>query len=372
MTGIDLVEEMIRIAAGEKLRHSQSSIKEKSHGWAMEARLYAENPQKGFMPSTGRLAWFRPPRDMLGDFRLDSGVGEGDVISMFYDPMIAKLITHGANRDEAAQKMSRVLDGFRLSGVENNLLFLNAIVNHKDFLAGRIDTGFIAKTWPDGFKGADLDEKGQKICLAAALYIYESEYRRAVQLTGSRLPLIRDDRLLVCLNDGHQRHVFEPEFFYQDDVLHIKEGSETFAVSSSDWHPGAMIWAGCVGKEKAVLQVQREDSTMRFFYKGATVSVFVGTHDAERITARLPERKDSIVAADLFCPMPGQVTEIHVKEGELVHAGQALLTIEAMKMENTLCAENDVIIKKILCKKGQSLGFDDLVMEFEKPAEKKV
>ena len=362
VNGLDLVEEMIRIASGEKLRCTQESIKEKRKGWAMEARLYAENPQKGFMPSTGRLSWFRPPK---GDFRLDTGVREGDAISMFYDPMIAKLITHAATRDEAAKKMSDVLDGFRLSGIDHNLLFLNAIFNDEDFLAGDINTGFIDKTWPNGFKGAKLNEKGQKICLAVALDIYLKNYHRAGRLSGGHLRPHQGDELSVCLDDGHQSIGFAPKFSYQGDDLYI----DGLAVKNRDWRFGAKIWTGHVGDDRVTFQFERMASGFRLFYKGAAVRAHVRTHAAQQIAALLPQREDTALDTELLCPMPGQVMEVHVEEGEAVGVGQALVTIEAMKMENILRAESDVVVKKIFCQSGQSLGCDDLVMTFDLPVQ---
>ncbi len=364
VSGLDLVEEMIRIAAGEKLRYSQQDIQARRRGWAMEARLYAENPQKGFMPSTGRLSWFRPPE---GDFRLDTGVREGDAISMFYDPMIAKLITYAATRGEAAQKMSVVLDGFQLSGIDHNLLFLNAIFNHKDFLAGDMDTGFIAKTWPDGFKGAELDDKSRKICLAAALDIYLKEYQRAGQLTGGHLPRPQRDELAVCLDDGHQSIILTPEFFYQGDNLHIDESGRTYFIKNSTWRFGDKIWTGEVDGARATLQIERIASGLRLCHQGASVRVYVRPRAAQKIAARLPQREDKALATELLCPMPGQVIALHVKAGDFVSVGQALATVEAMKMENILRAENDVVVKQIVCQPGQSLSCDDLVMTFELP-----
>ncbi len=384
VTGLDLVEEMIRIAAGEPLRHEQSDVKianadmrgssngRRKYNHAMEARLYAENPQKGFMPSTGRLSWFRPPDSDSCDveFRLDTGVEEGDSISVFYDPMIAKLITYGDSRQETVKKMSDVLNRFQLSGIDHNLLFLNAIFNHADFLAGDIDTGFIAKTWPDGFKSAALDQGSQKIFLSAALDIHLKNHRRAGQLTGGHLSPYHGDSLAVYLDDSHQAVTLLPEFSDHSDHWHIKEGSEEWAVKKVNWRFGARVWTAKVAGEHVALQMEPIAGGYRLFYNGAAVNVYVRTRAAQQIAALLPQREEGALDTELLCPMPGQITEIHVKEGELVSVGQPLATIEAMKMENILRAENDVVIKKILCQAGQSLSCDDLVMTFDRPPEK--
>ncbi len=368
ITGLDLVEEMILIAAGEKLRYQQADIKIK--GWAFESRLYSEDPENEFMPSTGRLSWFRPHEMVETDpnIRLDSGVEEGDSISMFYDPMIAKLITYGDNRKEAINKMVRVLDSFRLEGVRHNLQFLSAIFNHPRFIDGDIDTGFIAQEWRDGFKGAHLSERGYKICYSVGLFIYQKYRQRARAIPGgARVPSIFPrTRLIARVDDGHQMKLFDVDYnWLNDSELHIKQDDLDFSVVSSSWRSGDKFWQGSVDGKEIILQIQRTAGGLQLFYHGARVNIHLRTKSADGIASQLPDRQDVSDDTELLCPMPGQITLVYVKEGDVVGKGQPLLIIEAMKMENILRAENQVKVKKILCQAGQNVGFEDLLMEFE-------
>lgn len=369
ITGLDLVEEMILIADGEKLRHQQDDIKLK--GWAMEARIYSEDPENEFMPSTGRLSWFRSPEllDMNNGFRLDSGVLEGHDISMFYDPMIAKLIAYGKNRNDAIEKLSKALDSFRIEGVRHNLQFLSAILNHPKFIAGDIDTGFIVKEWPNSFNGAHLDDYGHKICLGIGLFVYEKYRERAWEISADikEIPLMYDETsLIVRVDDGHQVNLFEAQYEWQGKKqLNVSWQGQNFTVSSDNWKSGDKFWQGQIDGKEIVLRLQRTAGGVHLFYHGAKVLVHMRTKSAEKIASQLPRLEESVDDTELLCPMPGQITNIHVKEGDVVGKGQALLTIEAMKMENILRAENLVTVKNILCSVGQNAGFEDLLMEFE-------
>lgn len=368
ITGLDLVEEMIRVASGEKLRYQQSDIKVK--GWAMESRLYSEDPENEFMPSIGRLSWFRPPASVQTDpnVRLDTGVGEGDAISMFYDPMIAKLVTYGKDRAEAGEKMIEALDGFRIEGVRHNLQFLSAIVNHPRFISGDINTSFIAKEWPDGFQGAALDAEGCKICYAIGLFVYHKYLQRANNITdGKPIPSIFSKTMLVAqVNDGFEVRHFETEHnWLSDKELRFQNNGDSFSVISDSWRSGHKFWHGSVDGRELTIRIQRTPAGIQLFYKGARVMVLLRTQSATAIAAQVPERKETTNDTELLCPMPGQIIALAVKEGDLVGKGQPLLIIEAMKMENTLRAENQVLIKKILCEPGQNVGFEDLLMEFE-------
>ena len=367
ITGLDLVEEMILIASGEKLRHQQADIKIK--GWAMESRIYSEDPENEFMPSTGRLSWFRPHKIVQTDphVRLDSGVEEGDSISMFYDPMIAKLITYGDERKMAIKKMVQVLDSFRIEGVRHNLQFLSAICNHPKFIAGDIDTGFIAKEWSDGFKGAHLSERGYKTCCAVGLFVYQKYRQRARSIADNRIPLIMPKTgLVVRVNDGFEAKLFDIDYNWKSDKeLDITYNGDRFSVISDDWLSGDKFWEGTVDGRDIILQIQRTAGGLNLFYHGAKVKIHLRTQSAEAIATQLPERQNVVDDTELLCPMPGQITMLHAKEGDVIGKGQPLLTVEAMKMENILRAENQVTIKKILCDVGQNVGFEDLLMEFE-------
>ena len=365
--GVDLVEEMIRIAYGEKLRYQQSDIQSK--GWAMESRLYAEDPKRNFLPSIGRLSWFRPPnpQNIAADYRLDSGVEEGDDIPIFYDPMIAKLITYADNREDAITKMSAVLECFRIEGIGNNLAFLNAIFNHPDFIKGDIDTGFIARFWPDGFAGVDFTLLQKQICAGVALFIHLKEKERAFHMSGARL-LPEESDPLIRLENQKKSDIFEPIFSW-GNLSHTRLDIENIAKSTlhiqSDWQYGQKIWIGTVNEQNVMMQIEKTPKAISLFYKGGQAQAMIRRKEIDDMTSLLPEREDFNIDTELLCPMPGQVTQIHVKEGDEVVAGTPLLTIEAMKMENILRAENDVIVKKINCEQGQNLGFEYLVMEFE-------
>ncbi|MBM3570230.1 MAG: acetyl/propionyl/methylcrotonyl-CoA carboxylase subunit alpha [Alphaproteobacteria bacterium] len=350
ITGLDIVEWMIRIAAGEKLSLRQQDLKRE--GWAMEARVYAEDPRRGFLPSIGRLTRFRPPKEEHG-IRLDTGVFEGAEISMYYDPMIAKLVAHGANRADAIARLGEALDEFVVRGISHNVSFLRAVLAHPRFASGAISTGFIAEEYPDGYK-ADVLEDGAKRrlgALAAALMAMRRGRERgtaptrefAVDLPGaswSAKVAKRDGALAVTL-DGRASLV------------------------ETAWRPGQPLAVAKVDGREMAVQVEPLSEGFRMAHGGFEATVSVRSRRAAELAARMPEKKAADGSRMLLSPMPGLVVSIDVKPGESVSAGQKLCVLDAMKMENVLQSPRDGKIAKIHAKKGDSLAVDQPILEFE-------
>jgi propionyl-CoA carboxylase alpha chain len=364
ITGIDLVEQMIRVAAGEPLPFRQEDIR--LDGWAIENRLYAEDPYRNFLPSIGRLTRYRPPAeraDANGAVRNDTGVFEGGEISMFYDPMIAKLCTWAPTRAEAIAGMRSALDAFEVEGIGHNLPFLSAVMDHPRFVEGAMTTAFIAEEWPEGFAGVTLPDRAlRRVAAAAAAMFRVAEIRRArlsgrmdnherkvgsdwiVSLQGASLPVtIAADRAGadVRLADG--------------EVLRV----------TSDWVPGQTLARLMVGGQPLVLKVDKITQGFRIRTRGADLKVHVRTPRQAELAALMPVKAPPDTSRFLLCPMPGQVVKISVAEGDEVQEGQALATVEAMKMENILRAERKGVVSRIAAAAGQSLKVDDIIMEFE-------
>ncbi len=369
ITGIDLVEQMIRVAAGEKLSLKQSDIR--INGWAIESRIYAEDPYRNFLPSTGRLVRYRPPAEGVErghTVRNDTGVYEGGEISIYYDPMIAKLCTHGPDRESAIDHMSVALDKFRIEGIQHNIPFLGAIMEHPRFRSGNITTGFIAEEYPEGFHGVELAE-ARKIKLAAiAVFMNKVHADRAVRISGqlSNRPRKLPGEWIVAIGDWAERATAQTtetgvsvSFLDETDKLvgmHLVE---------SDWVPGQPVFEGEVDGEPIVVQLDRAKLGYQFRYRGASAHVAVRTPIAHRLNLLMPEKVPADTSKYLLCPMPGLVKSIAVEVGQEVKAGETLAVVEAMKMENILRAERDGIVAAIEAKPGDSLAVDAVIMEFE-------
>ena len=365
ITGIDLVEEMIRVAAGEKLKLSQDDVK--LNGWAIESRLYAEDPYRNFLPSIGRLTRYRPPEEGAQDdgtiIRNDTGVFEGGEISMYYDPMIAKLCTWAPTRDKAVAAMSQALDDFEVEGIGHNLPFLSAVMEHPRFREGRLTTAFIAEEWPEGFAGVQPDAEASRVLTAVAAFINFRSQRRAVLISGT---LANHARKV-----GHEWVVsFAGQWIpvtIKDDasrtVVSFEDG-ETLAVTS-DWLPGRTHAHFLVNGRRIGVKVQAVNSAFRLRWRGIDEKVHVRTPRVAELARLMPVKLPPDTSKMLLCPMPGVITSIAVKEGDEVQEGQALATVEAMKMENVLRAERRGIVKKIAVEPGASLAVDELIMEFE-------
>jgi propionyl-CoA carboxylase alpha chain len=371
VTGIDLVEEMIRVAAGEPLRLKQSDVK--LAGWAVESRIYAEDPTRNFLPSTGRLVTYRPPPE--GErggaaVRNDTGVTEGGEISIYYDPMIAKLVTHAATREAAIAAQSRALDAFAIEGVRHNIPFLSALMAHPRWREGRLSTGFIAEEFSDGFKPVQPQgEIGQRLAAVAAAIDHRLNARKRRISGQMRDPgFVRFERERVVLL-GSDRHAFVLEEEDDKVVLRFGDGEHGRVPVASDWRPGEPVWTGTVGAGAAgnvpiAVQVRPLLNGVMLSHAGAAVAARVYTRREAELAALMPEKTAAGAGKQLLCPMPGLVKAILVKAGQEVKAGEPLAIVEAMKMENVLRAERDVSVAKVMAREGDSLAVDAVILEF--------
>jgi propionyl-CoA carboxylase alpha chain len=365
VTGIDLVEQMIRVAAGEKLSLRQADVK--LNGWAVESRIYAEDPYRNFMPSTGRLVKYRPPREQVKDgvtLRNDTGVFEGGEISIWYDPMIAKLCTHAPTRAEAIAAMAQGLDSFYIDGIQHNVPFVTAIMGNPRWREGALSTGFIAEEFPDGFKGNPVTPELADRLTTIACVIDHVENRRKRKISGQMSGRPVNFSRKRCIRLGKIWHdvevVHETERLIQ--ILHPGERGERAIVSP--WTPGMPVWHGVIDGEEISVQVRRISNGYRLSHRGVTVDAHVYTLREAELVLLMPEKVAPDTSKKLLCPMPGLVVALHVGEGAEVKAGDALAVVEAMKMENILRAERDGVVKKINARPGDSLSVDAVIMEF--------
>lgn len=361
ITGVDLVEQMIRVAYGEKLALSQDDIK--LNGWAMESRLYAEDPYRNFLPSIGRLTRYRPPQEVEGRVRNDTGVFEGGEISMYYDPMIAKLCTWGETRAEAIEGMRLALDGFEVEGIGHNLPFCAAVMDHPKFTSGEMTTAFIEEEFPDGFQGVALgSDQLARIASAAAAMHRVAEIRRG-RISGTmdnhRRKVGRD--WVVTLQDTR----FEVEIDADKTGATVKHADGTTHRVASDWTPGDALARLEIDETPLVLKVDKITGGFRIRSRGADLAVHVRTPRQAELATLMPEKLPPDTSKLLLCPMPGLIVKLEVAEGDEVQEGQALCTVEAMKMENILRAEHRGVVSKINADVGDNLAVDDAIMEFE-------
>ncbi len=373
ITGIDLVEQMIRVAAGEKLSISQKDVK--LNGWAIETRIYAEDPYRGFLPSTGRLVRYQPPEELTTSdgitVRNDTGVYEGGEISIYYDPMIAKLCTHAATREKAVEAMSVALDSFHIEGIQHNIPFLGAIMEHERFRSGNLTTGFIAEEFPDGFEGVPVTPERADQLVLVATFMNEIHALRAIQISDQlpNRPRTVPEEWIVALDREYAISVrTEPDDDWLIVILLDDDGNERSRHSvSSDWRPGDAIFDGIVDGEPLTVLVERAVGLQGYNlnYRGSTINAAVRTHNAHQLVQFMPEKVAPDTSQFLLCPMPGLVVSINVEVGEEVKVGQALAVVEAMKMENILRAERDGIIAKVEAAAGDSLQVDQVIIEFE-------
>ena len=366
ITGVDLVEQMIRVAAGEKLAFGQDEVK--IDGWAIENRVYAEDPYRGFLPSTGRLVRYNPPVDGWEDdgaangrrgiagVRVDDGVYEGGEVSMFYDPMIAKLITWAPTRDEAADLQIEALDKFEIEGLGHNIDFVSAIMQHPRFRSGELTTGFIAEEYPDGFTGAAASDETLRHLAAIAGFVATARTDRARQI------------------DGQLDGALEPPYDWA-----VKIGGQTFAVSLEDevlvdgeaidmgisYTPGdRLIEAHAEGRNYGV-KIEPLRTGLKMTTHGRIHKAEVLPAGIAHLARHMLEKVPPDLSKFLICPMPGLLVALHVAEGDKVEAGQPLAVVEAMKMENILRAEKSATIRKINAKAGESLAVDAVILELE-------
>ncbi len=364
ITGIDLVEQMIRVAAGEKLSFGQADVG--INGWAIESRLYAEDPYRNFLPSIGRLTRYRPPAEVAGKdlaVRNDTGVYEGGEISMYYDPMIAKLCTWAPTRGAAIEAMRVALDTFEVEGIGHNLPFLSAVMDHDRFVSGEMTTAFIAEEYPEGFEGVTLDEPALRRVAASAAAMHRVAEIRRTRVSGRM--------------DNHERKVG------RDWVVSV--GGNTYPVSidaepgastvsfadggvhrvEGDWVPGMSLASMRVDGAPLVMKVGKISGGFRLRTRGAEIKATVRTPRVAELAALMPEKLPPDTSRLLLCPMPGLIVKINVAVGDEVQEGQALCTVEAMKMENILRAEKKGVVAKVNASAGDSLGVDEVILEFE-------
>jgi propionyl-CoA carboxylase alpha chain len=363
VTGIDLVEQMIRVAAGERLQLRQEDVR--LDGWAIESRLYAEDPYRNFLPSIGRLTRYRPPEEERTETRVvrnDTGVFEGGEISMFYDPMIAKLCTWGPDREAALEAMRTALDTFEVEGIGHNLPFLAAVMDHPRFAAGDMTTGFIAEEYPEGFAGVEPDEATLRRLAALAAHMHVVGERRAAAISGAMRNHAREPEAdwVVALGGRHWAVRVSPTaggsaVAFADQTLRVE----------SDWRPGEPLVRAQVDRTALHVKASRAAAGFRLRHRGADLRAQVLTARQATLAARLPEKEPPDTAKLLLCPMPGLVVRIDVAVGDEVFDGQPLCMVEAMKMENVLRAERKGVVAKIHATPGQSMAVDDVIMEFE-------
>ncbi len=360
ITGLDLVELMIRIAAGEKLPLSQDEIR--AEGWALECRINAEDPFRGFLPSTGRLIRFLPPEPVDAMVRVDTGVTEGDEISVHYDSMIAKLITHARSRAGAIARMHDALNAFVIRGISSNIAFQAALARHPRFMAGDFHTGFIAEEFPKGFHPSTLIHQDPLLLAAAAAYARRRYIDRAVRTTGK---LEGHERRVgsdwVVLMQGRQFHLAINLVHGGCDIVY--EG-KTHALRST-WKLGDVLLRGSWDGEKVCLQVERMGLRYRVFHWGTQADAIVMTGRAAELLALMPAKPPPDLSKFLVSPMPGLLTEVGAKVGQEVRSGEKLAVIEAMKMQNILKAENDCEVAEVMAKPGDSLSVDQPIMRFK-------
>jgi propionyl-CoA carboxylase alpha subunit len=369
ITGVDLVEQMIRVAAGEELPFKQSDVK--INGWAVESRVYAEDPFRNFLPSIGRLVRYRPPAEGTSDgiaVRNDTGVFEGGEISMFYDPMIAKLVTHAPNRKAAIAAQADALDAFYIDGIQHNIPFLSALMQHPRWQEGALSTGLIAEEYPDGFSSRTAAGWELEVVASVAAVIdhLNNLRRREIthQMSGERvsfakLRVVRVKDATVGLEvSGPEEGPFEIKL-----VSGVEDVGRKLEIDSA-WLPGDPVWTGVVGDRHVAVQVRPIVNGVNLAFRGIQVPVYVYTEREAALAALMPEKAAADTSKFLLCPMPGLVKAIHVEEGQEVQAGDALAVVEAMKMENILRAERNGSVKKVNAKPGDSLAVDEVILEF--------
>ncbi|WP_408598284.1 acetyl-CoA carboxylase biotin carboxylase subunit [Limnohabitans sp.] len=380
ITGLDLVELMIRVAAGEKLPITQADVKR--NGWAIECRINAEDPFRNFLPSTGRLVRFQTPAqtmfqgntDHLFGVRVDTGVQDGGEIPMFYDSMIAKLIVHGKDRNEAIAKMREALNGFVIRGISSNIPFQAALLAHPKFVSGDFNTGFIAEQYAHGFRAEDVPHDDPDFLVALAAFVRRKSRERAANLSG-QLPgydvKIGQDYTVVVLGaQGHNSHkpVHVDEFRGQSGLANIQVGDKTYAIESHSRLNDVRI-SGTVNGQPFTAQVERgtvkNPLVLQVQHNGTRIDALVMSPRMAELHQLMPYKAPPDLSRFVLSPMPGLLVDVPVKPGQKVQAGERVAVIEAMKMENVLFATQDGVVKSVVASKGESLTVDQMIVEFE-------
>jgi len=359
ITGQDLVELMIRIAAGEKLKIKQKDVK--LNGWALETRVYSEDPLRNFMPSIGRLVRYQAP-ESSDNVRVDTGIEEGSEVSMFYDPMIAKLITYGDDRAQAIEYMNDALDAYYIRGVAHNISFLNALIAHPRFVEGRLTTHFIAEEFPDGFHASDVQHDEPDIPIAMAAATHRAFMDRAAKLDG-QLPShereVGADFVVIVDREHHPALVVPVEGGYE-----VTLGKSIYRIIS-DWRIGMILINAEVNSRPVCFQLDRVGLRYRLSHRGTQIDALVTAPRAAELSRYMLEKVPPDLSKFLLSPMPGLLVRLSAGEGDEVEAGAELAVVEAMKMENSLRATEDVKISKVLVQQNESLVVDQPILEFE-------
>ncbi|MDB2414945.1 acetyl/propionyl/methylcrotonyl-CoA carboxylase subunit alpha [Rickettsiales bacterium] len=361
ITGLDLVEQMIRIAAGEKLPFSQKDVK--LNGWAIESRVYAEDPSRGFLPSSGRISEYREP-DTNKNTRVDSGVYEGGQVSMFYDAMVAKLCSYGDTRQEAIEHMQASLGKYLIRGISHNISFLEALMGHPRFASGDINTNFIEEEYPEGFFGAELTSESTKAFLCVGAYISLEDVKRAGTITG-QLPgrqRLLGNRWVITMNNTEHF----PIYIRSDDnggyVIHHDD--EILKIKSS-WVLGSRLFQGNINGRNVHVQIEQCPGGFILTHAGSKVKIAFRTPRVAELEKFMPEKKDVHDSSTVEAPISGIVVDMKVKQGDKLKKGQELFILEAMKMENIICAEKDVTIAKVHVNSGESVSYGQTIIDFE-------
>ena len=359
VTGLDLVELMIRVAAGEELPLTQKDVT--LNGWAVEARVYAEDPFRNFLPSIGRLVRYRPPEESES-VRVDTGIVEGSEVSMYYDPMIAKLCTWGEDRPQAIERMNDALDGYLIRGVSHNVSFLNAVIANPRFRAGRLTTEFIAEEFPDGFHPADLPRTDPMIVVAVAAMVHCRRAARAGEISGQtrRFEYRVGSDWVVIANGKH----YPVEVTATLDGFDVFSDGDLYRIETA-WRLEEPIVEARVNGSAVRVQVDREGAGYRLYHRGTEAEALVLSPAGASLAGHMLEKVPPDLSRFLLSPMPGLLVRLSVEEGQEAKAGDELAVVEAMKMENSLRATDDVTVRKVLAKTGESLEVDQPILEFE-------
>jgi propionyl-CoA carboxylase alpha chain len=359
ITGVDLVELMIRVANGEELPLKQEEVQ--LNGWSIEARVYAEDPFRNFLPSIGRLVHYQPPVESES-VRVDTGVYEGGEVSMFYDPMIAKLVTYGATRNDAIAKMTQALDEYYIRGVQHNISFLNALMVHPRFVEGRLTTNFIAEEYPEGFNAEMVPQEDPAKAIVVAAMIHRSYMDRAACLSGQMEGYERqvgEEWAVVINGEAHQVRVHPTAKGYQ-----VGYNDTEYSVDTG-WALGQPLFEASINGDPLCFQVERQGLWYSLYHRGARIDAQVMTPRTAEMFALMPEKVAPDLSKFLLSPMPGLLIKVSVTEGQEVKAGEELAVIEAMKMENVLRATQDAVVAKVCAEAGASLMVDQIIIEFE-------
>jgi len=380
ITGLDLVEQMIRVAAGEKLSFAQADVKR--DGWAIECRINAEDPFRNFLPSTGRLVRFAPPEqtmwqsdtEHLNGVRVDTGVYDGGEIPMYYDSMIAKLIVHGKDRNDAIAKAREALNGFAIRGISSNIPFQAALLAHPDFVSGKFNTGFIAQHYAEGFHAEDVPHDDPDFLVALALFRNRRYRARASTITGQmqghQVQVGEKYTAVVLGAEGKNQYVTGEvtDFDAQARVCKVVIGDKAYEFRSNSDIRDLVVRGVCNG-QAFTCQIERGNGknplALRVIHNGTQADVLVLSPKGAEMHKLMPYKAPPDLSKFLLSPMPGLLVDVAVQPGQKVQAGEKLAVIEAMKMENILFAAQDGVVSKISASKGDSLAVDDIILEFE-------